>query len=387
MIRAGAGVFYDLLSTRELVISGVRMPPFFDQITLSLPAFPDLLEAAQNAPPLNSLDLLDYHVNQPYVIQYQLMVQQELIRDTVLQLAYVGTRGVHLLGSMDEINPTRPEVLPDGQLFFPVSMIRLNPAFTRVRAHRTGFDSAYHGFQASLDRRWRQGFGFQVKYVWSKSLDNNSTAIRNDYLNTSNFPTMFDFSQAWGRSDFDLRHVFAGSFSWTLPSLKNNSLNRVLGGWQWSGIVQAQTGPGFSPTVGFDRARLSRGVSGDVGQRPDFIADPGREAILGDPQRWFNPEAFGLPSAGMYGDLGRNVLNGPGLTTFDMALQKILWKTDRHTVHFRAEAFNIANHSNFQIPSSLALFTSNLKPVGSAGRISETATTARQLQLALKWTF
>jgi hypothetical protein len=181
--------------------------------------------------------------------------------------------------------------------------------------------------------------------------------------------------------------VFAGNFSWTLPSLKNNPLNRVLGGWQWNGIVQAQTGPGFSPTVGFDRARLSGGAAGDVGQRPDLIANPGSQIILGDPQRWFTPEAFGLPSAGMYGDLGRNALNGPGLVTLDMALQKILWKTDRHNLHFRAEAFNIANHPNFQIPSSLALFTSSLKPVGSAGRISETATPARQLQLALKWTF
>ena len=387
VIRAGAGVFFDLLSTRELVISGVRMPPFFDLISLSSPAFPDLLDAAQNSPPLNSLDLLDYRLNQPYVIQYQLMVQQELIRDTVLQLAYVGTRGVHLLGLLDEINPARPEVLADGRLFFPESMVRLNPAFTRVRAHRTGFDSAYHGFQASLNRRWRQGFGFQVKYAWSKSLDNNSTAIRNDNLNTSNFPTMFDFSQAWGRSDFDLRHVFAGNFSWTLPSLKESPLKSVLGGWQLNGTIQAQTGPGFSPTVGFDRARLSGGASGDISQRPDFIGDPRSNIILGDPQRWFDPEAFGLPSAGMYGNLGRNALNGPGLVTMDMMLQKILWKTDRHNLHFRAEAFNIANHSNFQIPSSLALFTSSLKRVGSAGRISETSTPARQLQLALRWTF
>ena len=202
VIRAGAGIFFDLLSARELVISGVRMPPFYNSVSLTDPPFPNLLEAAHNAPPLNSMDMLEYHLAQPYVIQYQLMVQQGLGRDTVLQLGYVGTRGVHLPGQVDDMNPTRPEVLPDGQLFFPESMIRLNPAFTRIRGHRTRFDSSYHGFQASLDRRWRAGLGFQVKYVWSKSLDNNSTAIRNDNLNTSNFPTMFDFSQALGTFGF-----------------------------------------------------------------------------------------------------------------------------------------------------------------------------------------
>jgi hypothetical protein len=387
VIRAGAGMFFDLLSTRELVISGVRMSPFFDQVSLNLPSFPHLLEAAQDTPPLNSLDVLEYNVSQPYVIQYQLMVQQELSRGAVLQLAYVGSRGVHLLGLMDEMNPTRPEVRPDGQLFFPESMVRLNPAFTRIRGHQTRFDSVYEGFQASLERRWRGGFGFQVKYVWSKSLDNNSTAIRNDNLNTSNFPTMFDFSQGWGRSDFDLRHVFAGNFSWTLPAMNKNRLNRVLGGWQLNGTIQAQTGPGFSPTVGFDRARLSGGGSGDIGQRPNFIGNPGSQIILGDPQRWFDPSFFGLPSAGMYGNLGRNVLDGPGLVTLDIALNKTLWQTDHYNIHFRIESFNAANHPNFQIPSSLTLFTSSLKRVGSAGRISETATSSRQLQMAMKVSF
>jgi hypothetical protein len=315
------------------------------------------------------------------------MVQQELARDTVLQVGYVRTRGVHLIGQMDEMNPTRPQVLPDGELFFPASMVRLNPAFTRIRGRRTQFDSSYHGFQAGLDRRWRQGFGLQIKYVWSKSLDNNSTVIRGDNLNSSNFPTMFDYSQGRGRSDFDLRHVFAANISWALPEWAGGAAGKVLGGWELYGMFQAQTGPGFSPTVGFDRARLSGGGTGDVGQRPLYAGAPGAKIILGDPQRWFDSGAFALPPAGMYGDLGRNVLQGPGLVTLDLALHKILWRTDRQSLRFRLEAFNITNHPNFQIPSSLALFTSSLNRVGSAGRISETATTARQMQLALKWMF
>ena len=109
------------------------------------------------------------------------------------------------------------------------------------------------------------------------------------------------------------RHVFAGNFSWTLPALGHNALIECSGDGSCMGTIQAQTGPGFSPTVGFDRARLSGGGTGDLGQRPTFIGKPGDPIILGDPQRWFNPEVFGLPPAGMYGNLGRNAWTAPDL--------------------------------------------------------------------------
>jgi hypothetical protein len=387
VIRAGAGVFFDPLSTRDLVISGVRLPPFFEEVSLSWPEFPNMYEAAQNATPLNTIDMLDYYVSQPYIMQFHLLVQEELTRGLVLQLGYAGARGVHLSGAVEEMNPTRPEVLPGGQLYFPASMIRINTAFSRIRGRWTQFDSSYHGFQTSLESRWQRGFTLQFKYAWSKSLDNNSTAIRNDFLNTSYVPNMFDFSLNRGRSDFDLRHVFTGNFSWQIPYGKDNGIGRVLGDWELIGKIQAQSGPGFSPTVGFDRARLSKGGAGDVGQRPIYAGSPDQDIILGHPSRWFDASVFELPPAGMYGDLGRNVLEGPGLLSLDLALHKVIWHTERQSIRFRAEAFNVTNHPNFQMPSSLALFTSSLNRVGSAGQITDTATAARQIQLALQWTF
>jgi hypothetical protein len=143
VIRAGAGVFYDLISARELVVTGVRMPPFFNQVSLSQPAFPNLLDAARNASPVNSMDLLDYRISQPYVMQFQLMMQQELARGMVLHLGYVGTRGVHLPGLLEETNPIRPQVLSDGELVFPDNGVRLNPAFSRIRSRSTQFNSIY----------------------------------------------------------------------------------------------------------------------------------------------------------------------------------------------------------------------------------------------------
>ena len=331
--------------------------------------------------------MLDYYLQQPYVAQFQFLVQQEVARDTVLQLGYVGSRGVHLPGQLTEANPVRPQILPDGSLFFPSNGARLNPAFGRTRTRRMQFDSTYHGFQAGLQRKWRGGFRFQLKYTWNKSLDNTSNIVNKDYLNSDGIPTMFNYCLNRGRSDFDLRHAFGGNFSWALPQVRGAIAGAVLGGWELHGLVQAQTGPPFNPTVGFDRARLTGGGSNDPGERPGYVAAPGAKVILGDPQRWFDPNAFALPAAGMYGNLGRNVLGGPGLMNLDLALHKILWKTERQSVRLRVEAFNLANHPNFQIPSGLALFTSSLDRVGSAGQITDTTTTSRQIQLALKWMF
>jgi hypothetical protein len=152
-------------------------------------------------------------------------------------------------------------------------------------------------------------------------------------------------------------------------------------------VLQVQAGPPFNPTVGFDRARLGGGGPTDLSQRPMYAGAEGANVILGDPQRWFDPSFFELPPEGMYGNLGRNVLSAPGLAAMDLALHKTLWKTERQSVRLRVEAFNLTNHPNFQMPSSLGLFTSSLGRVGSAGRITETTTTSRQIQLALKWMF
>jgi len=387
VIRAGAGIFFDLLGTRELVIGGVRTPPFFTQASLTRPPFPGLFAAATNAPAAKSLDLLEYYLQQPYMAQFQFMVQQELSQGAVLQFGYTGSRGIHLAGTMGEINPNTPQILPDGQMFFPATLTRLNPAFGKMRTRRTQFDSSYHGFHAGLQQRWRSGFTLQLKYSWSKSIDNLSAVILGDFLNTGNFPTMFNLSLNRGKSDFDVPHTFGANFTYALPRGNGGLMGKVAGGWELQGVVQAQAGPSFNPTVGFDRARLSGGGTSDLSQRPMYAGAEGADVILGDPQRWFDPNFFALPPAGMYGNLGRNVLRGPGLATVDFAVHKVLWHTERQSVRLRVEAFNVANHPNFQLPSSLGLFTSSLTRVGSAGKITDTTSTSRQIQLALKWMF
>ena len=386
VIRAGAGIFYDLLGTRELSVVGARMPPFFSRASVRQPTFPNLYEAVQNATPEYVPDTLEYRPKQPYTIQYQLSVEQRLAANIVMRSTYAGTRGVHLIGQVGNINTPVPVLMDDGRLFFPAGAPRLNPSFGRIIMRRMAFNSHFHAMHLELERRLSRRWGFQAKYSWGKSIDESSTTIFTDFLTSDQLPTMFNYKQNRGLSDFDSRHIFAANFSVQLPSLDSGAGKYILGGWQIHGLVQAQSGYAFSPFTGFDRTRINPG-SEDLGQRPDLSLLPGTELILGSPDKYFNDLAFNLQEAGYYGNLGRNALTGPGRTTVDVALHKEVWRSDRQTVKLRVEAFNVANHPNFQVPSGLALFNSSLKRVGSAGRITSTSTPSRQIQLALRWTF
>jgi hypothetical protein len=386
VLRAGVGIFFDLLGTRELIVAGVRVPPFFRRLAPTQPEFPDLLAAARAAPASASVDAYDYHVHQPYVFRFQAALERQFGADFAAQIAYTGARGIHLPGMVGDINPPRPEILPDGRLFSPPGAPRLNPAFDQVAMRRTQFNSFYHAFLVSVQKRWARSVAFQAKYTWSKSLDETSTAIFGDFLNGDRMPTVFRYRWNRGPSDFDVRHAAAASFSWEIPSPDWRRLGSVLGGWQTHGLLHLQSGPPFSPRVGFDRARISLSAE-DFGQRPDFAALPGSTIVLGDPQKYFDPMAFALPAAGFLGNLGRNAVPGPGLAALDLALHKLVWRREGHSLAFRAEVFNLANHPNYQVPSGMALFNNRLERLGAAGRITQTTTPARQIQFALKYSF
>jgi hypothetical protein len=189
-----------------------------------------------------------------------------------------------------------------------------------------------------------------------------------------------------GISDFDLRHVFAANFSYSIPKTFSGAASAVLDGWDIHGILQLTSGHPFAPTVGFDRARLLA-TFGDLGQRPHQAGSIADSVILGDPSKYFDPLAFTLPEPGRYGDLGRGMLSGPGLTLLDFALHKALWTNDRSKLTFRAEFFNFLNHPTFKVPSGLRLFNSREGRLGTAGRITETSTTSRQIQFGLRFEF
>jgi len=378
------GIFFDLLGARDLVSAGHRVPPFFVRLAIPNAPFPDLLAAANAGTADATIDGLDYYLQQPYVAQYQLAVQRRIGDSTVAEIGYAGSRGAHLMGLIGNVNLTRPVVQPDGRLFFPRNGQLLNPALGRVGLRRTQFNSFYHGLRTSLERRWARGLRIQANYSFSKAIDETSQSATQQYLAGDSFPTIFNYRSNRGLASFDLRHAAAVSFSYTLPARSRTAWNAVAGGWEISGLAHIQSGQPFSPSIGFDNARLN--TVGDGGQRPD-LARPGAQIILGDPQRYFDGTAFALPEAGYYGNLGRNALIGPGLAALNVAVQKDLWRRERQTLRFRIEAFNVTNHPNFQVPSPPELFNRQGQLLGSACRLSKTTTTARQIQFAVKWAF
>jgi hypothetical protein len=149
-----------------------------------------------------------------------------------------------------------------------------------------------------------------------------------------------------------------------------------------------RSGHPFSPTIGYDRSNLQPSGA-DQGQRPNYSAVLPSKIMLREVNRWFDSTAFSLPEAGFLGNVGRNVMEGPGIFATDLAVRKTLWSSDVHTVSFRAEAYNLTNHPNLTPPNNndLALFDSRGNRLETAGRIVATSTTSRQIQLSLRWAF
>jgi hypothetical protein len=385
VVRAGAGMFFDLLTSREVTIAGMRVPPFYNRAFITNPTFPDLLAAAAAATLDNSIDGIAYYVQQPYVLQFRFTAGQQLGRRTSIEAGYSGSRGVHLMGQFGDLNVAQAQTLDDGRLFFPASGPLRNPAFGRIGIRTTDFNSFFHALTLRLERRLATSLQLEANYTWGKAIDESSSSTQTDFDNSDRMPQPYNIRLQRGPADFDVRQTLNATASWLLPSPRRGLERHLLGGWQVHGVVQAQTGFPFNPRVGFDRARMRSGF-GDLDQRPS-LASATPPVILGDPARYYDPMSFVLPAAGFLGDLGRNTLTGPGLFTLNLGLHKSLWRSERHDVRLRIEAFNATNHPNFDVPSELRLFTSSGGRVGSTGRITTTSTSARQIQLALRWSF
>ena len=386
VVRAGAGMFFDLLTSREVTIAGMRVPPFFNRAFITAdPVFPDMLAALAGATIDNSLDGIAYNVQQPYVLQFRAAIEQQLGRQTALEIGYSGTRGVHLMGQFGDINVAQAETASDGRVHFPAKGPLRNPAFGRIGIRTTDFNSFYHALTLRLQRRLSSGVQFQASYTWSKAIDESSSSTQTDFDNSDRMPQPYRIRDQRGPADFDVRQAFNVNASWQLPGPRQGVARHVFGGWEILTLAQVQTGFPFNPRVGFDQAQMRSGF-GDLDQRPMLVSAE-KPTIFGDPARYFDPQAFSLPEAGYVGNLGRNTLTGPGLFALNLGVHKSIWKTERQDLRFRVEAFNATNHPNFDGPSALRLFTSSGARIGSAGRITTTSTSSRQIQMALRWVF
>lgn len=378
-VRGGFGLFFDPIWTDFYANAGNRLAPFYVLGSIRNPVFPRAETLVGNSAfVLGRQDVLQYNPANPYTMQYNFTLQRQLATATALTISYAGQRGVHLARFVDG-NQAIPQIQADGRKFFPENSVTRNPNLTGVRYKVTDGQSVFNALQMSLQHRLRSTMLLRINYNFSRTIDDGSVTVTQGGDN--DLPQDPDSRKAErGLSNYDVRHYFVAFWNWDLPKTK-----LLGGGWQWNAITTMSAGNPFSVVVGFDRAR-ARFQAGTSPQRPDLVAGKSTNPILGGPDKYFDTSAFALPAAGYFGNLGRNTLIGPGLAMVDMSINKRIKLTEKLNLQIRAEMFNSLNRVNLSIPSARTVFTST-GPVGSAGRITTTQTSARQLQFGAKLTF
>jgi hypothetical protein len=390
-LRGGAGVFFDQFLAHQWWNSIVRLPPFAvtARATGADARFPDALDGLT---PLSrdAVFAVDFDHGQPYVYQYNLSLQREVLPQTIVTLAYVGSRGVKLAREAD------------WNIGSPGNPARRNPNFTRIRFRTWDASSFYNSFQLGINKRLGHGFQVQGSYTLSKSVDDASSGLGRSEFNNGQQRTSdpFDHKRDRGLSSFDVRQNLVINFTADLPfgpgRRFGNSLSglaeKLAIGWQLNGIVALSSGIPFTPIIVND---LEGDGTDDNEQRPNLKAGRSNNPTTGRVEQWFDPSAFESLRDGTRGNLGRNTIIGPGLATFDFSVVKNFKMTavaESLNAQLRAEFFNLFNRTNFSIPSrsNLEIFADpgpDARPLPNVGRITSTATTSRQMQFALRISF
>ena len=379
-LRGAFGVFFDPLWTDFYLNAGSRQPPFFNVGgTRTPPSFPNAHIDTGNFVP-GRIDVLQYHPASPYTLQWNASVEQELHDGLRLTVAYSANRGVHDTRIVDA-NQALPQIV-NGRKFFPVNSTVRNPSFTALRLKQTNGLSSYNALTTTVEYRRGTLLALRGTHTWSKSLDTGSLVTAQG--GEDDVPQDPDsLSAEKGLSNYDLRHYFAGTVVSDWPQFCHHA--RACNGWQTNMILVLSSGNPFSPLISYDSARARFGT-GPSPERPDLVLGRSANPVRGGAQHYFDASAFALPAPGFYGDLPRNTIIGPGLASLDMALNKSTVLREGIRLQLRAELFNLPNHPNLAIPSQRNVF-SPAGPVASAGLITQTLTTSRQLQLGARLEF
>jgi hypothetical protein len=268
--------------------------------------------------------------------------------------------------------------------------------------------SNYHSLQARFEKRFSRGLQFEASYTWAHSLDIASNANLGPTQNNSDFRDFRIPQQEYGNSDFDVRNRFIINSIYELPFghgkrfLGNASgvAEQVVGGWQIANIISISSGNWYTVLDANGNFANADGGAGGVSQRPDTVGDPTRPGQvaanpgciaptkLHTPAAWFNTCAFVDPALGSFGNTGRNTIEAPGYRNWDFSLFKHFQTTERTELEFRAEFFNILNHTNFLFANSGPQNGNNATILGTSQFGSLTAARPpRQVQFALKFSF
>jgi hypothetical protein len=383
-LRSGVGLFYTQIENEFRRNLGAAAP-FTLSATINNPPFPNPGQALATA----SLGLIaplavEESPKIPTFANYTVRLEQQIGGSTVLALAYVASRGWHLVRSTNPQIPA-PFVNADGRLQVPQQVV--NPLVNRTATFFVwDGDSSYDSLQAEVDKRFSHGLQFKVAFTWAKATDEGveTNLALSGFADQALVATDHTFDR--GPAAFDIRRRLVITWSYELPVPKREGvLGALVDGWQWSGSFQAQDGFPFSLFDGLQRSFASAGTARV--DRPDLAAGRSPSNIIqGGPDQYFDPTAFVLQPAGVLGNTAQGFLTGPGLSTLDSSFVKTFHLTGRTNLQFRIEGFNLLNRANFALPDN-TLFQAGGVRRGAAGRIRNTTTTGRELQLGFKLSF
>jgi len=427
-IRSGFGMFYSLMDNLSFQMNFVA--PFntlfaFNNVPLLDSALPPPVVPGKALPPFCSPNVppgvpgapctlvqpmgVQLDGKTPTVASWNYSIEQQVARNMSLRVAYVGSHGYHNIididantipqqicsnpagcasGGIRATNP--PSLVPQGTPYFPAGT-RPNRYLANAYFWYPRGVSTYHALQADLTKRLSSGLLFRANYTFAKNLDNGTATASSQSQN--NNQSVLDPRHPlidYGRSALDFRHQGSGSFSYELPFGKGKPFgggltgiaDKLAGGWQLNGIVTLLSGFPVTPLVGTNRSGNGNTFNPD---RPNYNPNFQGPVITGRVEQWFDPNAFSLPTLGTWGNVGRGVLDGPGLAEIDLSVFKTIPITESTKLLFRAEGFNIANRPNFGVPNFLIFSGDSISP--SAGQITSTTTSSRQIQFGLKLMF
>ena len=388
-VRGGVGMFYNRVFTDQILVM-VENPPLLNTPVIYHNNLSTYLQSAGTLFPSN-VSGLSRPGEVPAVINWSFGVQQNIGFQTVLDVAYVGSIGSHLMVSRDlNTVPYGANFLPQNQdptnpgRPLPVNFYRPYPGYGSIQYREFSSTSNYHSMQVQLNRRFAQSFQYGFAWTWSKAMD----FADGDTTNIAVHAPLRVWN--YGKAGFDRTHNLTISYTWDLPKASsgwNNSFTRhVLDNWQLSGITTfvsgAPLGIGFSTTDGADIAGGGDGVRTVVLTNP--VLPKGERTFT----RFFNTEAFGRPARETFGNAPKDVIRGPGINNWDVSLFKnVPLGREARMLQMRVEAYNVWNHTQFSAVDTAARFT----PAGQQANTRFGSLTAarapRQMQVGLRLVF
>jgi len=392
-VRGGFGLYHGLLDTLDYRLD--QTAPFNTAESIKNIAVSNLNFTPGTAPPAGSKvspSNVQPDIATPAVLEWSLRVEQQIAPRTSLTVGYIASHSYHQILSEDMNEPV-PEFLADGSAYYPAGAQNANPALANSTSWVSEGDALYNALEVDVRRSFANGFQFRGNYTYSKNLDDGSA------WNTSvsgNTPAFVEFPLQpkldWGPAATDLRHAASLNGSYELPfGAQRHFLNHasrpvdaVAGGWTASAIVTLQSGFPFSPQLGYNPTG-----NGDTRNpvRPNWNPAFSGQLYPRTPGQWFNPQAFLPPATGTYGNVARDSLVGPGLSELDLSASKDTRLTEALKLQFRAEFFNILNHTNFLTPNEVVYSSATAGVSPTAGVITATSTTSRQIQFGAKLQF